>query len=195
MTTKKSMKSAIESMLFTWGGLLDAKACAEVLDIEWKEAYDILVELQEEYEQEGRGILIRRVEKSFQFVTNGSNAEYVKRLCTPVKKRKLSQSAMEVLAIVAYRQPVTRGEIESIRGIKCEKVLEGLSNKKLIVEVGRSTAIGRPILYGTTDEFLQYFNFESIKDLPEINDFDDMYDEDEISKLDYQQITLDNMNE
>ncbi|MEG0918843.1 MAG: SMC-Scp complex subunit ScpB [Anaerovoracaceae bacterium] len=195
MTTKKSMKSAIESMLFTWGGLLDVKACADVLDIEWKEAYDILVELQEEYEQEGRGILIRRVEKSFQFVTNGANSEYVKRLCTPVKKRKLSQSAMEVLAIVAYRQPVTRGEIESIRGIKCEKVLEGLSNKKLIMEVGRSSAIGRPILYGTTNEFLQYFNFESIKDLPEINDFDDMYDEEEISKLDYQQITLDNMNQ
>ena len=119
-------------------------------------------ELQAEYEQEGRGIVIREVNKAFQFVTREENADYVRRLCTPVKAKKLSQSALEVLAIIAYKQPVTKGEMEAIRGIKCDRVVEGLMNKNLIEEVGRSSAIGRPILYGTTDTFLKNFGFTSL---------------------------------
>ena len=85
---------------------------------------------------------------------------------------------MEVLAIVAYKQPVTKGEIESIRGIKCDRVIEGLVKKDLIGEVGRSTAVGRPILYGTTKTFLENFNFTSLKDLPEIEDITTVIRED-----------------
>ena len=137
-----------------------------------QEIYDCFLELQKEYEQEGRGIVIREVNKAFQFVTREENADYIERLCTPVKARRLSQSALEVLAIVAYKQPVTKGEIEAIRGIKCDRVMDGLLKKELVCEKGRSDAVGRPILYGTTDVFLQNFGFSSLKELPPIDDLE-----------------------
>ena len=166
------MKSAFESMMYVWGQPLEAKAAADVFNITKQEAYDLFKELQEEYEQEGRGIVIREVNKAFQFVTREENADYIERLCTPVKARKLSQSALEVLAIVAYKQPVTKGEIEAIRGIKCDRVMEGLIKKDLVCEKGRSDAVGRPILYGTTDTFLKNFGFSSLKELPPIDDIE-----------------------
>ena len=143
MAGKKTIKSAIESMMFVWGEPLDIKEASEVFNMDKKEIYPYFKELQEEYEQEGRGIVIREVNKCFQFVTRAENIDYIERLCTPVKHKKLSQSALEVLAIVAYKQPVTKGEIESIRGIRCDRVLEGLGKKKLVAEVGRSDAVGR----------------------------------------------------
>jgi segregation and condensation protein B len=172
MSNKKNIKSAFESMMFTWGEPLDAKAAADVFNITKQEAIEYFEELQEEYEQENRGIVIRRVNQSFQFVTRLENADYVRRLCTPVKSKRLSQSALEVLAIVAYKQPVTKGEIEAIRGIRCDRVMEGLMKKDLVCEKGRSDAVGRPILYGTTNVFLQNFGFESLKDLPDIEDIE-----------------------
>ncbi len=172
MAGKKSIKSAMESMMFTWGDPLPVKTAAEVFNIHWKDAYDCFRELQKEYEEEGRGIRIREINKAFQFVTCADNSEYVERLCTPVKKKRLSQSALEVLAIIAYKQPVTRGEIEAIRGIKCDRVIEGLEKKELIAEVGRSSGIGRPILYGTTDTFLKNFGLRDLKELPEIDDIE-----------------------
>ena len=172
MASKKAMKSALESMMFVWGQPLEAKAAADVFNITKQEAYDLFKELQTEYEQEGLGIVIREVNKAFQFVTREENADYIERLCTPVKARKLSQSALEVLAIVAYKQPVTKGEIEAIRGIKCDRVMEGLMKKDLVCEKGRSDAVGRPILYGTTDTFLKNFGFSSLKELPPIDDIE-----------------------
>ena len=182
MASKKTIKSAFESMMFTWGEPLPAKLAAEIFNIHWKDAYDYFKELQAEYEQEGRGIRIREVNKAFQFVTLAENSDYIERLCTPVKQKRLSQSALEVLAIIAYKQPVTRGEIESIRGIKCDRVIEGLEKKNLIAEVGRSSAIGRPILYGTTDTFLKNFGFKSIKELPDIDDIENVVAKDELSE-------------
>lgn len=168
----------MESMMFTWGEPLEAKMAADVFNITKEEAYECFKELQAEYEQEGRGIVIREVNKTFQFVTREENADYVRRLCTPVKAKKLSQSALEVLAIIAYKQPVTKGEMEAIRGIKCDRVVEGLMNKNLIEEVGRSSAIGRPILYGTTDTFLKNFGFTSLKELPDIEDIESVINDD-----------------
>ena len=178
MTGNKAIKSAMESMMFTWGEPLEAKMAADVFNITKEEAYECFKELQAEYEQEGRGIVIREVNKAFQFVTHEENADYVRRLCTPVKAKKLSQSALEVLAIIAYKQPVTKGEMEAIRGIKCDRVVEGLMNKNLIEEVGRSSAIGRPILYGTTDTFLKNFGFTSLKELPDIEDIESVINDD-----------------
>ena len=178
MTASRTIKSAIESMMFTWGEPLEAKLAAEVFNISKEDAYEYFKELQAEYEQEGRGIVIREVNKAFQFVTREENADYVRRLCTPVKAKKLSQSALEVLAIIAYKQPVTKGEMEAIRGIKCDRVVEGLVNKDLIREVGRSSAIGRPILYGTTDTFLRNFGFTSLKELPDIEDIESVINDD-----------------
>ena len=111
MTGNKAIKSAMESMMFTWGEPLEAKMAADVFNITKEEAYECFKELQAEYEQEGRGIVIREVNKAFQLVTREENADYVRRLCTPVKAKKLSQSALEVLAIIAYKQPVTKGEM------------------------------------------------------------------------------------
>jgi len=191
MASKKTIKSAFESMMFVWGEPLDVKLAAEMFNLNKKEAYDYFKELEEEYEQEGRGIVIREINEGFQFVSRLENAEYVERLCTPTKQKRLSQSALEVLAIIAYKQPVTRGEIEAIRGIKCERVVEGLLKKELIGEVGRSSAIGRPILYGTTEAFLRHFGFKNLSDLPDIEDVESIIHDEEIpDELDLQQITL-----
>ena len=197
MASRKTIKSAIESMMFIWGEPLNIKDVADVFGIEKKEVYACCKELMEEYEQEGRGIVIREVNKAFQFTTREENLPYIERLCTPVRHRKLSQSALETLAIVAYRQPVTKGEIESIRGIRCDRVMEGLIRKGLVRDMGRSESVGRPILYGTTDEFLRQFGFETIKDLPDIKDIEGILD-DETSEelrdsLDLQQISLEDL--
>ena len=150
MFNKKMTKSALESLMFIWGEPLDAKDAAEACGITKEEAIECFLELQQEYDQEGRGLLIRRINNSFQYATRPDNADFIERLCTPVKTRRLSQAALEVLAIVAYKQPVTKSEIDSIRGIKCDRVIEGLAAKDLVCEKGRSEGIGRPILYGTT---------------------------------------------
>ena len=154
MNSKKTIKSALESMMFVWGQPLDVKTCADILNISKEDTLQYFLELQEEYEQEGRGIVIRQVNKSFQFVTRAENAEFIERLCTPVKVKRLSQSALEVLAIIAYKQPVTKGEIDAIRGVKCDRVIDGLVKKDLVMVKGRSEGIGRPLLYGTTEAFL-----------------------------------------
>ncbi len=172
MAGNKTIKSAIESMMFVWGEPLNIKVVADIFNVDKEEIYDCCRELQAEYEQEGRGIVIREVNKSFQFVTRKENLDYIERLCTPVKHKRLSQSALETLAIIAYKQPVTKGEIESIRGIRCDRVMEGLIGKNLVAAVGRSDSVGRPILYGTTDEFLKQFEFESLKELPKIDDIE-----------------------
>lgn len=197
MTSKKTIKAAFESMMFVWGEPLDVKVAAEIFNMDWKDAYDYFIELQEAYDRDERGIRIREVNKSFQFVTAQENAVYIERLCTPVKRRKLTQSALEVLAIIAYKQPVTKGEIEAIRGIKCDRIVDGLQKKNLVGEVGRSTGIGRPILYGTTDAFLKNFGFKSLKELPDIEELTDFEDRERpingeipVDSVDLQQISL-----
>ena len=190
MASKKTIKSAIESMMFVWGKPLDIKDVADVFNVDKKEIYEYFKELQEEYEQEGRGIVIREVNKSFQFVTRKENLDYIERLCTPVKHKKLSQSALEVLAIVAYKQPVTKGEIEAVRGIRCDRVIEGLTKKDLVAEVGRSDAVGRPILYGTTDEFLKQFGFETLKELPAIEDIEGVLADDETEPVEMDNVYM-----
>ena len=191
----KTIKSAFESMMYVWGEPLKAKQAGEVLDIDEQEALELFRELKDEYDQEGRGLEIREINGAFQFVTREKNAEYIERLCTPVKSKRLSQSALEVLAIVAYRQPVTKGEIEAIRGIKCDRVMEGLVSKGIVEPLGRSQAVGRPVLYGTNDLFLKNFGFSSLKDLPEIDDIEYAIsaEEDEQNSRDYPdaQISLD----
>jgi len=180
-------------MLYIWGQPLSAKDAADTLDISKKDAIEIFKELQEEYEKEDRGIQIRRINESFQFITKPENADFIKRLCTPVKVKRLSQAALEVLAIIAYRQPVTKGEIDAIRGVKCDRVIEGLEKKELIREKGRSDAVGRPILYATTDTFLKNFGFEDLSELPEIEDLEGVMDVDEDYEddTDSRQMTID----
>lgn len=174
MYSKKMMKSALETMMFMWGEPLEVKDAAEVLEADKKEIRELFKELAEEYEQEGRGIRVREVDDAFGFVTHVENDIFVKKLCTPVRVRRLSQAALEVLAIIAYRQPVTKSEIDSIRGIKSERVIDNLVDKNLIEVTGRSEGIGRPLIYGTTKEFLKKFGFTSLKDLPEVPEYEEM---------------------
>jgi segregation and condensation protein B len=168
------MKSALETMMFMWGEPLEVKDAAEVLEAEKAEVRELFRELQAEYEQEGRGIRIREVDDAFGFVTLAENDMFLQKLCTPVRVRRLSQAALEVLAIIAYRQPVTRSEIDSIRGIKSERVIDGLIDKGLIEVTGRSEGVGRPLIYATTKEFLKKFGFASLKDLPEVPEYEEL---------------------
>ncbi|HHX92765.1 MAG TPA: SMC-Scp complex subunit ScpB [Clostridiales bacterium] len=170
MSANPRIKSALESLLFVWGDPLEAKVCAELFDLSVPEMIEAFRELAGEYELRDSGLRIREMDRSFQLCTNAENDDYIQRLCTPVKEKRLTQAALEVLAIVAYRQPVTKGEIDSIRGVRSDRALEGLIRRNLIEESGRSQAIGRPILYATTREFLALFGFETLEDLPLIED-------------------------
>lgn len=174
MYSKKTMKSALETLMFMWGEPLDVKDAAEVLEAEKSEVRELFRELMTEYEQEGRGIRIREAGDAFGYVTHVENDMFVQKLCTPVRVRRLSQAALEVLAIIAYRQPVTRSEIDSIRGIKSERVIDGLMDKGLVEITGRSEGVGRPLLYGTTKEFLKKFGFASLKELPEVPEYEEL---------------------
>lgn len=174
MYSKKTMKSALETMMFMWGEPLEVKDAAQILEAEKAEIRELFKELQNEYEQEGRGIRIREADDAFGYVTHIENEVFVQKLCTPVRVKRLSQAALEVLAIIAYRQPVTRSEIDSIRGIKSERVIDGLIEKGLIEITGRSEGVGRPMIYSTTREFLKKFGFKSLKDLPEVAEFEEL---------------------
>ncbi len=171
---RSAIKSALESMMFIWGEPLDYKTAADVLECDKKQVYDCFVELQNEYMMQNRGIQIIQIDKKFQFGTKKENYDYIEKLCSPLKERKLSQSALETLAIIAYKQPITKAEIEEIRGIKSLRVLEGLLLKGLIEEKGREDKIGRPILYGTTELFLQKFGFKNLSDLPDIEEIENI---------------------
>lgn len=196
MSSNKTIKSAFESMMFVWGEPLEAKIAGDVFGLTGKEAAVIFRELKQEYDDAEKGIRIREVDGSFQFVSNEENYDYIRTICTPVKTKRLSQAALEVLAIVAYKQPVTKSEIDSVRGIKSDRVLEGLANKDLIEDVGRADTIGRPMLYGTTKTFLKYFDLTNIKELPEIEDIEDeiLFNAPEVMDS-MQQISIDNMTE
>jgi len=177
--TKEKIKSALESILFVWGDPIEAKTVADLFDVNTSDIIRCFRELAEDYQERGSGLAIREMEKSFQLCTNPENDDYIQRMCTPVRNKKLSQASLEVLAIIAYKQPVTKSQIDNIRGIRCDRVLETLMAKGLVEECGRSSAIGRPYLYGTTKEFLKLFGFESLKDLPAIEDVDTLVLEDE----------------
>lgn len=170
MSGKKGVKSAFETLIFVWGDPLSVGVMADTVGIDEETAYKYLLELQREYEEEGRGIRLREIDGAFQFVTLSYNEMYVRRMCTPVKKKRLSRSALEVLAIIAYKQPVTKSEVESVRGTRCDRVIEGLAKKGLICELGRSEAVGRPIMYGTTADFLRYMGLKSLDELPDLED-------------------------
>jgi segregation and condensation protein B len=167
MTTQKSV---IESLLFVAGdeGLSLAQICG-VLNIGNEEATQVVQELQKDYQDKNRGIEIIEIAGTYQLATKTENAEYVKRLIEVPANQSLSQAALETLAIVAYRQPITRIEIEEIRGVKTERPLQTLVAKALIKEVGRAEGAGRAILYGTTKEFLSYFGLKSIDELPPLS--------------------------
>ncbi|WP_342432180.1 SMC-Scp complex subunit ScpB [Neobacillus sp. FSL H8-0543] len=161
-------KSIAESLLFAAGDEgLTIKHIAEVLEVDELKANEIIEELKKEYEKDKhRGIMIVQLAGTYQLATKKENATYLKRLVDSPNTTTLSQAALETLAIIAYKQPITRTEIEEIRGVKTERPLHTLMAKALIKEVGRAEGTGRAYLYGTTREFLDYFGLKNIKELP-----------------------------
>lgn len=160
--------SILESLLFAAGDEgLSLKQIAEVLEVDDLHASEIIENLKQEYESnENRGIMIVQLAGTFQLATKKDNADYLKKLVDSPHTSTLSQAALETLAIIAYKQPITRAEIEEIRGVKTERPLNTLTAKALIKEVGRAEGTGRAILYGTTKEFLDYFGLKNLNELP-----------------------------
>jgi segregation and condensation protein B len=165
-------KSILESLLFAAGDEgLSLKQIAEVLEIEPENARGIIEDVKTELEQnKDRGIIIVQLAGVFQLATKKENAPFLKKLVDSPGNHTLSQAALETLAIIAYRQPITRAEIEEIRGVKTERPLQTLMAKALIKEVGRNEGTGRAYLYGTTKEFLDYFGLKNIDELPPLPD-------------------------
>ncbi|QQE72825.1 SMC-Scp complex subunit ScpB [Brevibacillus composti] len=162
------LKGVIEGLLFISGDEgIDAKQISEILEIPEDEVVDLIEDMKADFRRAGRGVQIVEVAKAYQLTTLPEHVPYFERLATSPSQSTLSQAALETLAIIAYRQPITRSEIEEIRGVKCEKALNTLLSKLLIREAGRAEGVGRPILYATTKEFLEHFGLRELSDLPE----------------------------
>ncbi len=161
-----TLKGRIEAILFVAGEAVSIKDLARALQTGEKEIRSAVNTLRDEYDYEQRGFLLKRFGDNLQLATRPLYAGDVVRLLQPVQQQSLSQAAMETLAVVAYKQPVTRAEVEQIRGVKCDYSLQSLMNKGLIREDGRKDTIGRPILYCTTDDFLSHFGLENLDGLP-----------------------------
>jgi segregation and condensation protein B len=160
--------SILEALLFTAGDEgLSLKQISEVIEVEDQLVKEMIENLRHDYEQDlNRGLTIVELAGTYQLVTKKENAAYLKRLVDSPSTTALSQAALETLAIIAYKQPITRAEIEEIRGVKTERPLQTLTAKALIKEVGRAEGTGRAYLYGTTKEFLDYFGLRSLEELP-----------------------------
>lgn len=161
-----NLKGRIEAILFVAGEAVSIKELTKALQAEEKTVRAELNAIRDEYDYDQRGFLLKRFGDKVQLATRPLYAQDVLRLLQPVQQQSLSQAAMETLAVVAYKQPVTRAEVEQVRGVKCDYSLQSLMNKRLIKEIGRKDTIGRPILFGTTDEFLSHFGLEGLEFLP-----------------------------
>ena len=169
--SKEEIKSAIESLLFVFGEPLSAKKMANIIEVTLEEIKEVMSVLLVEYTEDKKGIFIVEVNNSYQFATSKENYEYVQRLCKYSHSKGLSKVSAEVLAIIAYKQPITKYEIDQIRGVKSDKPLQQLIDRELVTIKGRLEQIGRPMIYGTTDMFLKAFGFKTIKELPSIEEF------------------------
>ncbi|KNF07430.1 segregation and condensation protein B [Gottschalkia purinilytica] len=165
---KREMKSIIEALLFTWGDPLAIQEISSILEISKTESEEIIKEMIDEFNYNRRGLQIIQVNNAYQLATRAEHFEWIKKLCTPKENKTLSIAALETLSIIAYRQPITKVEVEAIRGVKCDKAISTLLEKNLIKEVGRLEKTGRPILYGTTDDFLKCFGLSKLDELPEL---------------------------
>lgn len=159
----------VEAILFVTGNAVEKKEICRAMDVTEGELEETLDALESGYDFDRRGLRLLRFGAHVQLATRPDYAKYVEKLLQPVQKQSLSQAIMETLAVIAYRQPVTKAEIEQVRGVKCDYSVQSLAAKGLIEEVGRKEALGRPILYGTTDAFLRHFCINSLSDLPEID--------------------------
>ncbi len=164
-------KAILEALLFAAPEPLSLHRLAELMGMEEKAVRSLLDELRQDYEAASRGLTIIDVAGGYQLATRPDLQEYLSRLLPDRRQPVLSRAALETLAVVAYNQPVTRAEIEHIRGVASDRSVTSLMEKGLVQEGGRRDAPGRPILYGTSPLFLQHFGLNSLADLPRLEDF------------------------
>ncbi|MCR4399811.1 MAG: SMC-Scp complex subunit ScpB [Syntrophomonadaceae bacterium] len=165
MLMRREVRAALEAMLFAAGRPLTVEELAQAVDMAAPDVRALLDELVLEYNEKGSGLLVAASGQGYLMCTSPEYAPYVKKILGPGEKR-LSQAALETLAVVAYRQPVTRAEIEAVRGVRVDRTLASLLARGLVAEVGRKEVPGRPALYGTTVEFLRVFGMTSLDELP-----------------------------
>lgn len=165
---KEALYGAIESVLYVSGepvGLFELQNAFEMTE---KQLVEALNEMNAKMKSSGRGVLLFLTEQTVQLVTNPVYNEWVVRLLEPPEERALSNSMLETLSLIAYRQPITRTEIESVRGVRCEYSVSQLLKQGFIREIGRKDCVGHPMLFGTTDAFLRRFGLHSLDELPEL---------------------------
>ena len=164
---RQQQEAVIEAILFTMGESVEISRLAAVLETDKKEVKEILEEMQKKYEAE-RGITLMQFEDSVQLSTKPQLYEYLIKIAKTPRKMVLTDTVIETLSIIAYKQPVTRLEIERIRGVSCDHAINKLLEYDLITELGRLDAPGRPLLFGTTEQFLRCFGVKSLEELPEL---------------------------
>ena len=175
---KERIKSIIESILFVTGEPLSLRDIAINLEMPPRYVEEVLNEMILDYEASLRGIKLISIKGEYQLVTKSENSDYIQKLLKKNKRQSLSQASLESLAIIAYKQPITRIDIDEIRGVKSESAIQKLIEKNLIKESGRLDVPGRPILYSTTNEFLRQFELNDLKELPSLDLFEDTTDDD-----------------
>ena len=162
-------KAVIEGVLFTMGESVEVGRLAEVIEEDVKTTRSILEEMEKDYEREDRGIFITWLDSAVQLCTKAEMYEYLIRIAKAPRRMSLTDTVLETLSIIAYKQPVTRVEIEKVRGVSCDHAINKLLEYDLITELGRLDAPGRPLLFGTTEQFLRCFGVKSLDELPELN--------------------------
>lgn len=166
---KKQAEAVIEAVLFTMGESVEVARLAEVIGESVKKTKEILADMKMRYGEEGRGIMLIELEDSVQLCTKPEMYEYLVKIAKTPRKSVLTDTLMETLSIIAYKQPITKLEIEKIRGVSCDHAVNRLVEFGLVSEVGRMDAPGRPLLFGTTEEFLRSFGVKSLEELPELS--------------------------
>lgn len=162
-------EAAIEAILFTMGETVEISKLADVIEEDIKTAREILQGMAEKYEREDRGISLIQFENAVQLCTKAEMYEYLIKIAKAPRKMVLTDTVLETLSIIAYKQPVTRIEVERVRGVSCDHAINKLLEYDLITELGRLDAPGRPLLFGTTEQFLRCFGVKSLDELPELN--------------------------
>lgn len=169
MNDLRDIESVLEAVLFAAGDSVPLEKLAEIVGQDKKTTESILSNMQMKYRNSPRGIMLRQLGANYQLCTKPEYEEYIAALGVGRKKQGLSQAAYEALAIIAWHQPVTRAQVEQIRGVSSDNVIATLMEKNLIRETGRQDTPGKPKLYGTTEEFLRVFGFSTLKDLPQLD--------------------------
>ncbi len=168
---KHLQKAAIEALLFVAGEPVPINSIVKATEMPESEIKKLMDELAAEYRDRNSGILIAEIAEGYQMVTNPDFSMWVKKFKNINQSNKLSPPTLETLAIIAYKQPITKLEIDQLRGVNSDGAVKNLLDKRLIKIIGKKETPGRPFLYGTTKEFLQYFGLKNLSDLPPINDF------------------------